>query len=66
MEMRTKSSNIARVSGAVRTCATGHPAISLPCGTTPDGRPVGAQLVGPRFGEETIYRAAAALESALR
>ncbi|MEL6226481.1 MAG: amidase family protein, partial [Pseudomonadota bacterium] len=48
------------------TCATGHPAISLPCGLTPDGRPVGAQLVGARWGEETIFRAAAALESALR
>ncbi|MEM6973145.1 MAG: amidase [Pseudomonadota bacterium] len=48
------------------TCATGHPAISLPCGSTLDGRPVGAQLVGPRWGEETIYRAAAALETALR
>ncbi|MEO1680428.1 MAG: amidase [Pseudomonadota bacterium] len=48
------------------TCATGHPAISLPCGLTPDGRPVGAQLVGPRWGEEKIYRASAALESALR
>ncbi|MEM9783168.1 MAG: amidase [Pseudomonadota bacterium] len=47
------------------TCATGHPAISLPCGLTPDGRPVGAQLVGPRWGEETIYRAAAALETAI-
>ncbi|MEM7527642.1 MAG: amidase [Pseudomonadota bacterium] len=47
------------------TCATGHPAISLPCGPTPDGRPVGLQLVGPRWGEETIYRAAAALESSL-
>ncbi|MEM1384124.1 MAG: amidase [Pseudomonadota bacterium] len=48
------------------TCATGHPAISLPCGLTADGRPVGAQLVGARWGEETIYRAAAALETALR
>ncbi len=47
------------------TCATGHPAISLPCGLTPDGRPVGAQLVGPMLGEPLIYRAAAALEGAL-
>ncbi|MEO1722125.1 MAG: amidase [Pseudomonadota bacterium] len=47
------------------TCATGHPAISLPCGLTPDGRPVGAQLVGRPFGEATIYRVAAALERAL-
>ena len=26
---------------------TGHPAISIPCGTTPEGLPCGLQLVGP-------------------
>lgn len=37
------------------------PAISVPAGTT-DGLPVGLQLVGPAFGEETIIRAASAVE----
>ncbi|GAA0718757.1 aspartyl-tRNA(Asn)/glutamyl-tRNA(Gln) amidotransferase subunit A [Halorubrum trapanicum] len=37
------------------------PAISVPAGET-DGLPVGLQLVGPKFGEETIVRAASAVE----
>jgi aspartyl-tRNA(Asn)/glutamyl-tRNA(Gln) amidotransferase subunit A len=37
------------------------PAISVPAGETSEG-PVGLQLVGPKFGEETIVRAASALE----
>ncbi len=40
---------------------THHPAMSLPCGIV-DGLPVGMMLVGRPFGEETIYRAAAAFE----
>ena len=38
------------------------PAISVPAGEA-DGLPVGLQLVGPKFGEETIVRAASAVES---
>ncbi|WP_276257297.1 Asp-tRNA(Asn)/Glu-tRNA(Gln) amidotransferase subunit GatA [Haloglomus litoreum] len=37
------------------------PAISVPAGETDRG-PVGLQLVGPAFGEETIIRAGSALE----
>jgi aspartyl-tRNA(Asn)/glutamyl-tRNA(Gln) amidotransferase subunit A len=37
------------------------PAISVPAGDA-DGLPVGLQLVGPAFGEETIINAAAAVE----
>jgi amidase len=40
---------------------THHPAMSLPCGMV-DGLPVGMMLVAKAFGEETIYRAAAAFE----
>ncbi|WP_336036767.1 Asp-tRNA(Asn)/Glu-tRNA(Gln) amidotransferase subunit GatA [Halobacterium yunchengense] len=39
------------------------PAISVPAGEA-DGLPVGLQLVGPAFGEETIVNAAAAVEQA--
>jgi aspartyl-tRNA(Asn)/glutamyl-tRNA(Gln) amidotransferase subunit A len=41
----------------------GVPALSLPCGRTPAGLPVGLQLMAPRFGEETLLRAARAYES---
>ena len=37
------------------------PAVSVPAGRA-DGLPVGLQLVGPRFGEETVIRAASAVE----
>lgn len=40
---------------------TGHPAISVPAGLV-EGLPVGLQLIGPRFGDELVIAAAAALE----
>lgn len=42
--------------------ATGHPALSLPCGVI-DELPVGLMLVAKAFDEATIYRAAHALET---
>ncbi|MCC7413013.1 MAG: amidase [Gammaproteobacteria bacterium] len=50
----------------LNTCqfdATGHPAMSIPCGLR-DGLPVGMMLVGRYFDEPTIYRAAHAFEQA--
>jgi amidase len=41
--------------------ATGHPAMSLPCGLV-DGLPVGLMLIGRHYEEATIYRAAHAFE----
>ena len=43
---------------------TGQPAISVPCGFTRAGLPIGLQLVGRPFDEATLFRAAAAYESA--
>jgi aspartyl-tRNA(Asn)/glutamyl-tRNA(Gln) amidotransferase subunit A len=40
----------------------GVPALSLPCGFSPDGLPIGLQIIGKPFAESTILRAAAAYE----
>jgi aspartyl-tRNA(Asn)/glutamyl-tRNA(Gln) amidotransferase subunit A len=41
----------------------GIPAISLPCGRSNEGLPIGLQLMAPRFGEEKLFRVAAAYEN---
>jgi aspartyl-tRNA(Asn)/glutamyl-tRNA(Gln) amidotransferase subunit A len=43
---------------------TGHPAISLPCGFTREGLPVGMQLIGPRWSEARLLAMAFAYEQA--
>jgi amidase len=45
--------------------AAGVPAISLPAGATPDGLPIGVQLVGPSGGEDLLLAVAAELETAI-
>jgi aspartyl-tRNA(Asn)/glutamyl-tRNA(Gln) amidotransferase subunit A len=42
----------------------GMPGLSIPCGLS-DGLPVGLQLIGPQFSENTLFRAGHALERAL-
>ena len=44
---------------------TQQPALSIPCGTTDSGLPVGLQIVGARFEDRLVVRAGAALEAAL-
>jgi len=41
---------------------TGVPAISVPCGLTAEGLPVGLQLMAPPFAEEKLLRAAHAYQ----
>ena len=43
---------------------TGYPSVSVPCGFTDDGLPIGLQLVGRPFEEETVLRAAYQYERA--
>jgi len=42
---------------------TQQPAITVPCGLTKAGLPIGLQLVGPMFGDALVLRAARAFES---
>jgi aspartyl-tRNA(Asn)/glutamyl-tRNA(Gln) amidotransferase subunit A len=41
----------------------GVPAISIPCGTTSDGLPIGLQIFGPPFAEDRILHLAQAFET---
>jgi aspartyl-tRNA(Asn)/glutamyl-tRNA(Gln) amidotransferase subunit A len=43
---------------------TQQPAITVPCGLTAEGLPIGLQLVGPMFDDARVLRAARAFESA--
>jgi aspartyl-tRNA(Asn)/glutamyl-tRNA(Gln) amidotransferase subunit A len=43
---------------------TGQPACSVPCGFTGAGLPIGLQIVGRRFDDATVLRAAAGFERA--
>jgi aspartyl-tRNA(Asn)/glutamyl-tRNA(Gln) amidotransferase subunit A len=43
----------------------GLPGLSLPCGVTGAGLPIGLQIVGRRFDEATVLRLGAALEAGL-
>ncbi|GAB3616598.1 amidase [Okibacterium endophyticum] len=41
----------------------GLPAITVPCGFSEEGLPVGLQIVGPRFADSAVLAAAAAFEA---
>ena len=61
-EVGTKSNNPLEMYLAdictVSVNIAGVPAISVPCGISNKGLPIGFQLIGKHFDEETIYRAA--------
>jgi aspartyl-tRNA(Asn)/glutamyl-tRNA(Gln) amidotransferase subunit A len=48
----------------IPSCLAGLPGLSIPCGLS-DDLPVGLQLLGPQFGENTLFRAGYALERAI-
>lgn len=41
---------------------TGQPALTIPCGFSPSGLPIGLQLIGRPFDEPTLFRLARAYE----
>jgi len=43
---------------------SGHPAITLPCGMHSEGLPIGAQLVGKHYADETLIDVARQIETA--
>src|SRR5437016_3221847 len=48
----------------IPSCMAGLPGLNIPCGLS-DGLPVGLQLIGPQFGENTLFRIGHALEQAI-
>lgn len=40
----------------------GLPAMSLPCGTSEDGMPIGMQIIGPKFSEQLLFRVGGCFE----
>ena len=48
----------------IPSCLAGLPGLNVPCGLS-EGLPVGLQLIGPQFGENTLFRAGHALEQAI-
>ena len=43
----------------------GLPGLSVPCGLDKKGLPVGCQLIGPKFSEQTLFNAASVWETSL-
>jgi aspartyl-tRNA(Asn)/glutamyl-tRNA(Gln) amidotransferase subunit A len=48
----------------IPSCMAGLPGLSVPAGLS-EGLPVGLQLIGPQFGENTLFRVGHALERAI-
>jgi Asp-tRNA(Asn)/Glu-tRNA(Gln) amidotransferase A subunit family amidase len=42
--------------------ALGFPALSIPCGASPNGLPIGLQIVGRPFEDDLVLALGAALE----
>jgi aspartyl-tRNA(Asn)/glutamyl-tRNA(Gln) amidotransferase subunit A len=47
----------------IPSCMAGLPGLNVPCGLS-DGLPVGVQLIGPQFAENSLFRVGYAIEQA--
>jgi aspartyl-tRNA(Asn)/glutamyl-tRNA(Gln) amidotransferase subunit A len=48
----------------IPSCMAGLPGLNIPCGLS-EGLPVGFQIIGPQFAENTLFRVGHALEKAI-
>jgi aspartyl-tRNA(Asn)/glutamyl-tRNA(Gln) amidotransferase subunit A len=48
----------------IPSCMAGLPGLNVPCGLS-EGLPVGVQLIGPQFSENTLFATGYALEQAI-
>ncbi len=48
----------------IPSCMAGLPGLSIPCGLS-EGLPVGLQLIGPQFSENTLFKTGHVLEQAI-
>ena len=48
----------------IPSCMAGLPGLNVPCGLS-EGLPVGLQLIGPQFSENTLFKVGHALEQAI-
>jgi amidase len=52
------------VANTMQLDLSGHPALTVPCGTGAHGLPVGLQIIAPHFAEARCYQVAFAFETA--
>jgi amidase len=64
MAARMRSS-IGGLANTMQLDLTGHPALTVPCGTGEHDLPLGLQIIGAHFAEDRCYQVGFALEAAL-
>jgi aspartyl-tRNA(Asn)/glutamyl-tRNA(Gln) amidotransferase subunit A len=61
---QTPSDDVPRIRNVAPFNFYGYPAISIPCGFTKNGLPIGLQIVAPAWSEDELLMAAHAFEQA--